>query len=111
MNDMPPDMAMMESHDMGINTAPRWTLYILRTESGWLYTGITTDLTRRLRQHQAGKGAKALRGKGELTLVYQCQTADRSQALKLEYRVKQLSKQQKQRLIENQPLSLIYLLP
>lgn len=41
-----------------------WHLYMLRLPSGMLYTGITTDVARRLAQHQAGKGAKALRGKG-----------------------------------------------
>lgn len=40
-----------------------WHLYMLRLPSGMLYTGITTDVARRL-AHQAGKGAKALRGKG-----------------------------------------------
>ena len=41
-----------------------WHLYMLRLPSGMLYTGITTDVARRPAQHQAGKGAKALRGKG-----------------------------------------------
>ncbi|ERK13981.1 putative endonuclease [Serratia fonticola AU-P3(3)] len=76
-----------------------------------LYTGITTDVARRAAQHQAGKGAKALRGKGELELVFHCQVGDRSMALRLEYRVKQLSKKQKEELIVNPPLSLEYLLP
>ncbi|AIN15382.1 GIY-YIG nuclease superfamily protein [Yersinia pseudotuberculosis] len=80
-----------------------WHLYLLRTASGTLYTGITTDVARRLAQHQAGKGAKALRGKGELTLVFHCEAGDRSTALKLEYRVKQLSKQQKEKLVIDQP--------
>ncbi|BCU92165.1 hypothetical protein B7R74_00155 [Yersinia pseudotuberculosis] len=80
-----------------------WHLYLLRTASGMLYTGITTDVVRRLAQHQAGKGAKALRGKGELTLVFHCEAGDRSTALKLEYRVKQLSKQQKEKLVIDQP--------
>ncbi|CNE72252.1 GIY-YIG nuclease family protein [Yersinia kristensenii] len=87
-----------------------WHLYLLRTASGMLYTGITTDVARRLTQHQAGKGAKALRGKGELALVFHCEAGDRSTALKLEYRVKQLSKQQKEKLVMNQPSSLISLL-
>ncbi|CNH81186.1 GIY-YIG nuclease superfamily protein [Yersinia thracica] len=87
-----------------------WHLYLLRTTSGMLYTGITTDVARRLTQHQAGKGAKALRGKGELVLVFHCEAGDRSTALKLEYRVKQLSKQQKEKLVMNQPSSLISLL-
>ena len=88
-----------------------WYLYMLRMPSGMLYTGITIDVTRRVAQHQAGKGAKALRGKGELELVFHCQVGDRSMALRLEYRVKQLSKTQKERLVTNPPLSLDYLLP
>ncbi|CNI14437.1 GIY-YIG nuclease family protein [Yersinia pekkanenii] len=87
-----------------------WHLYLLRTATGMLYTGITTDVTRRLAQHQAGKGAKALRGKGELMLVFHCEAGDRSTALKMEYRVKQLSKPQKEKLVINQPPSLISLL-
>ncbi|HAX9716318.1 TPA: GIY-YIG nuclease family protein [Serratia marcescens] len=94
------------------DTSPTpWHLYMLRLPSGMLYTGITTDVARRLAQHQAGKGAKALRGKGELTLAFHCQVGDRSTALKLEYRVKQLSKIQKERLVNHPPLSLAYLLP
>ena len=87
-----------------------WHLYLLRTTTGMLYTGITPDVTRRLTQHQTGKGAKALRGKGELALVYHCEAGDRSTALKLEYRVKQLTKQQKEKLVVSQPSSLKTLL-
>ncbi|QRN34867.1 GIY-YIG nuclease family protein [Pectobacterium brasiliense] len=83
-----------------------WYLYILRTVAGALYTGITTDVSRRLNQHQTGKGAKALRGKGELTLVFHCRVGNRSDALKLEYRIKQLSKNQKERLVQDQPKTL-----
>ncbi len=43
-----------------------WYLYLIRTADNALYTGITTDVQRRYKQHQSGKGAKALRGKGEL---------------------------------------------
>lgn len=86
--------------------SPEWHLYLLRTASGALYTGITNDVTRRLAQHQSGKGAKALRGKGELTLVYHCAVGDRGTALRLEHRVKQLSKIQKERLVQDQPLVL-----
>ncbi|MEQ9890386.1 GIY-YIG nuclease family protein [Pectobacterium aroidearum] len=85
---------------------PQWYLYILRTVAGALYTGITTDVSHRLNQHQTGKGAKALRGKGELTLVFHCLAGDRSNALKLEYRIKQLSKSQKERLVQDQPKTL-----
>ncbi|HEI8867811.1 GIY-YIG nuclease family protein [Serratia sp. AKBS12] len=91
--------------------ATTWHLYMLRLPNGMLYTGITTDVQRRLAQHQAGKGAKSLRGKGELTLAFHCPAGDRSLALRLEYRVKQLSKKQKERLVSHPPLSLEHLLP
>ncbi len=57
------------------------------------------DIQRRYQQHQSGKGAKALRGKGELTLVFSAPVGDRSLALRAEYRVKQLTKRQKERLV------------
>ncbi|AXW86930.1 hypothetical protein AU509_10010 [Lonsdalea britannica] len=86
--------------------SPGWFVYMLRTSSGMLYTGITTDTTRRLAQHQAGKGARSLRGKGELALVYQCEVSSQSVALQWEYRIKQLSKAQKERLVRDQPESI-----
>ena len=43
---------------------PHWHLYMLRLPSGMLYTGITTDVARRLAQHQAGKGARRCAAKG-----------------------------------------------
>ncbi len=68
-----------------------WFLYIIRTESGYLYTGITRDVALRVATHQSGKGAKYLRGKTGLHVVYQAALADRSIASKEEYRVKQLT--------------------
>ena len=64
-----------------------WFLYLIRTADNKLYTGITTDVERRYQQHQSGKGAKALRGKGELTLVFSAPVGDRSLALRAEYLV------------------------
>ncbi|HDU8663600.1 TPA: GIY-YIG nuclease family protein [Serratia liquefaciens] len=93
------------------DTLSPWHLYMLRLPNGMLYTGITTDVERRLAQHQAGKGAKALRGKGELVLAFHCLAGDLSKALRLEYRVKQLSKTQKERLVNHPPLTLDHLLP
>ncbi|EAA5942812.1 TPA: GIY-YIG nuclease family protein [Salmonella enterica] len=80
-------------------TMTLWYLYLIRTADNALYTGITTDVARRYRQHQTGKGAKALRGKGELTLAFAAQVGDRSLALRIEYRIKQLTKRQKERLV------------
>ena len=78
-----------------------WFLYIIRTAKQSLYTGITTDVVRRLHQHQMGKGAKHLKGHQDLTVVYQLSVGEgeRSTALKLEYRIKQLSKIQKEKLV------------
>ncbi|MDX6040821.1 GIY-YIG nuclease family protein [Scandinavium sp. V105_1] len=72
---------------------------MIRSPDNRLYTGITTDVERRLCQHQCGKGAKALRGKGELTLAFSREVGERSLALRLEYQIKQLTKRQKERLV------------
>ncbi|MBZ6429362.1 MAG: hypothetical protein LBE94_22475, partial [Kalamiella piersonii] len=58
---------------------------------------------RREGQEGSGGGARALRGKGPLALVYHCDAGDRAAASRLEYRVKQLSRQQKLRLVAQQP--------
>ncbi|QOV68277.1 GIY-YIG nuclease family protein [Citrobacter sp. BDA59-3] len=76
-----------------------WSLYLIRTADNSLYTGITTDVARRFIEHQSGKGAKALRGKGELTLAFSAPVGERSLALRMEYRIKQLTKRQKERLV------------
>ena len=77
-----------------------WYLYIVRTNKGHLYTGITQDLARRFLEHQEGgkKGAKYLRGKGPLKLVFQQEIGSRSSALKAELALKKLPKKQKESL-------------
>ncbi|MCB1669527.1 MAG: GIY-YIG nuclease family protein [Pseudomonadales bacterium] len=74
---------------------------MLRSADSRLYTGITTDLGRRLEEHRQGgrRGAKALRGRAPLELVYNCAFRDRSSASVAEYRVKQLSRIMKERLV------------
>jgi len=84
-----------------------WQLYLLQTAAGMLYTGITTDVNRRLQQHQQGRGARSLRGKGPLTLVFHCDAGDRAAASRLEYQVKQLSRAQKLLLVAQQPPCLV----
>ena len=83
------------------NSSPSlWWVYLIRTSGNALYCGITTNTQRRFQQHQTGQGAKALRGKGPLTLVWQSAVGpDKSQALKLEYRIKRLSKDKKESLV------------
>jgi len=78
-----------------------WLLYILRTADARLYTGITTDLERRVAEHNHGGAlaAKALRGRAPLQVVFTYPFEDRSQASVAEYRIKQLTRATKERLI------------
>lgn len=76
-----------------------WHLYILRCADGSLYTGITTDVERRLEEHRSGKGAKYTRGRGPLELVYREVCGSHSEALKREYAVKQLVRKDKLEMI------------
>lgn len=76
-----------------------WYLYILRCGDGTLYTGITTDVDRRLEAHRSGTGAKYTRGRGPLTVVYREACGNHSEALKRELAVKSLSREQKEALI------------
>lgn len=82
-----------------------WSVYLVRTASGSLYCGISTDVERRFLEHQGGnRGARALRGKGPLSLVYQRLVGDRSAASKMEYRIKQLNKKEKEKLVRGERL-------
>ncbi|MGB1191929.1 MAG: GIY-YIG nuclease family protein [Pseudomonadales bacterium] len=78
-----------------------WFLYMIEYADGRVYTGITTDVDRRFKEHREGgaKGAKALRGKGPLKLVFQQRMDNRSTASIAESAIKKLSKQQKLLLI------------
>lgn len=76
-----------------------WYLYILRCADNTLYTGITTDVARRLEMHRRGKGAKYTRGRGPLELAYQEVCGTHSEALKRELEVKALSRPEKEGLI------------
>ncbi len=72
-------------------SAPQpWFVYLLECENGRVYTGISTDPLRRLAEHQAGKGAMFTRLNRPQRLLASRICADRSEALRLEYRIKQL---------------------
>ncbi len=82
-------------------SSPKFSLYILRCADGTLYTGITTDVARRVAEHESGaRGAKFLRGKGPLEVVFEQAVGDRAQAQKLEHSIKRLSRAQKIALVE-----------
>ncbi len=88
-----------ENNESDGKTNTAWFLYMIRCNGGFLYTGITTDVSRRFAQHQAGKGAKYLRGKAPLELVFQKLIGSRSDALKLEAKVKKWAKTDKEHII------------
>ncbi len=81
-----------------------WFVYMVRTATGALYTGISTEPERRLRQHSGALtgGAKALKGKGPLQLVFTFAMPCRSSASKLEYQLKQWNKTQKELLLKQE---------
>ena len=76
-----------------------WFIYLIRCKGEHLYTGITTDVQRRLTEHQSGKGAKYLRGRAPLQLVFQQKVGSRSDALKMEASIKKLPKAAKEEFI------------
>ncbi len=75
-----------------------WSVYFVRTRQGALYTGIANDVARRFAEHEAGTGAKFLRGRGPLTLVFSREVGERGEALRIEHALKRLPKRDKERL-------------
>lgn len=79
-----------------------WFVYIIRCADDSLYTGITTDVSRRFAEHaKAGpRAAKYLRGRGPLTLVFSASADSKSNALSLERRIKALPRKDKLALLD-----------
>lgn len=75
-----------------------WQLYILECSDGTLYTGITNDLDRRLAMHEKGTGAKYLRGRGPLRIIYTESHPDRASASRRENAIKALPRAEKRAL-------------
>ena len=76
-----------------------WSVYVVSCADGSLYTGVTTDLRRRIDQHNAGRGAKYTRQRRPVELVYSARFGSRSDAQKEEHRIKVLSRSAKLTLI------------
>lgn len=74
--------------------------YIVRCSDNTLYTGWTTNLEKRILAHNSGKGAKYTKTRRPVTLVYHEMFSSKSEAMKREYEIKQLTKTQKLELIE-----------
>jgi putative endonuclease len=78
-----------------------WFVYILRCSDQTLYTGITTDLSQRLHEHNnTDKGAKYTRGRRPVSVIYCEEHPSRSLAASREYQIKVFSKQKKEQLIK-----------
>ena len=75
-------------------------VYVLRCSDDTFYTGYTTDVERRVAEHDAGEGAKYTRGRTPVELVHVESYDSRSAAMSREYEIKQLPRTQKERLVE-----------
>ena len=83
------------------SAAPRWHVYLVRARDGTMYTGVTTDVERRLAEHRGngGRGARYLRGRDPLEIVYRRKLGDRRLALRVEWRLKRRRRADKQAIV------------
>lgn len=70
----------------------KYFVYILECQDGSFYTGIAKDLEKRMQEHKTGKGSKYVRLKGFKKLLKFKECRDKSEALKLEYKIKKMPK-------------------
>ena len=77
-------------------------VYILRCNDNSLYTGWTNNLEKRLKTHLAGKGAKYTKARLPVELVYYEEFEDKIEAMKREYKIKQLSRKEKLKLFNRE---------
>jgi putative endonuclease len=85
---------------MTTTRSPVHYVYVLRCSDGSFYTGYTTDVKRRVREHDAGDGAKYTRGRTPVELVHVERFDCKSAAMSREYEIKQLSRAEKEALVE-----------
>jgi len=89
---------------MSLDTAddsPSWHVYLVRCADGSLYTGIATDVERRVQEHNSddAQGAKYTRARRPVTLVYQEVVDSRSAALKREHAIRKMGKTEKEKMV------------
>ena len=73
-----------------------WHVYLLECSDQTYYCGITNDISARIAKHNAGKGSKYCKARLPVKLLISKECSSKSEALKLEYKIKQLPKQEKQ---------------
>ena len=79
----------------------KWFVYMLECSDLTIYTGITNDLENRIKVHNSGKGAKYVKTRLPVKLLWFIESENRSEASKLEIKIKKLSRIQKINIIEN----------
>ena len=89
---------------MMTDSSGEYRVYILRCSDGTLYTGITNDLGRRVRTHNAGRGAKYTRSRLPVELIYSEPSPDKSSALRRELEIKAMPRERKLELTDARPL-------
>ncbi|RWZ50149.1 GIY-YIG nuclease family protein [Halobacillus fulvus] len=77
-------------------------VYVLRCKDETLYTGYTNHLEARIKKHESGKGAKYTRGRGPFSLEFSKVYVTKREAMQVEYRIKQMSRQQKERWLKQE---------
>lgn len=85
-----------------------WSVYVLRCNDGSLYCGISNDVEKRVRTHNAGKGSRYVRSRRPAQLVCLWDVGTKSEALKAEHRFKKRSKAEKERIVREQRLGPSY---
>jgi len=78
-----------------------WYVYIVECSDGTLYTGISNNVDKRIREHNLGVGSKYTRGRRPVKLLAKWDCADKSYASRMEHRIKGLKREDKLRLIIN----------
>jgi len=81
-----------------MKTSDVWFVYLLECSDNTLYCGATNNLTRRITQHNEGKGAKYTKGRSPVVLIKFWTFPTKGEALSFEYKVKQLSRDEKLKL-------------
>lgn len=79
-----------------------WCVYMIECSDGTIYTGISNNVDKRILTHNSGKGAKYTKTRLPVTLKWQKVCEDRSEASKMEYKIKKLTRKQKLGLIKDE---------
>ncbi|KRL83780.1 GIY-YIG nuclease family protein [Ligilactobacillus apodemi] len=88
----------------------KYYFYVLRCRDATFYTGFSTDVTKRVKTHNLGKGAKYTRNRRPVELIYYEEFQTKSQALKKEYAFKHLTRKQKEDYLREHRVSEEFLL-